>query len=203
MFKSEAATAQMLDEINGKVDVLQKQIISAENQKSVISSQIQASKDQIAIQNRGILSEQLPMEKKVALIDDQLNRSSVMSPKDGTILTKYAEQGEFITMGKPLFKLADLSTMTLRAYISGNQLPDVKIGDIVSVYIDDAVNGSKEYQGKVSWISDKAEFTPKTIQTKDERANLVYAIKIEVKNDGNIKIGMYGEVSLAASNSKK
>jgi HlyD family secretion protein len=203
MYKSEAATAQQMDDINGKVDVLHKQIISAENQKMVILSQMKSATDQIAIQNRGILSEQAPMEKRVALIEDQLKKSSVLSPTNGTILTKYAEQGEFVAMGKPLFKLADLTNMTLRAYITGDQLSSIKIGDHVAVYIDDANGKNKTYQGTVKWISDKAEFTPKTIQTKDERANLVYAVKLSVKNDGTIKIGMYGEIALNDGNIDK
>lgn len=196
MFQSEAATAQQLDEINGKVEVLHKQIISAENQKLVIKSQIKSTSEQIAIQNRGILSEQAPMEKKVALIDDQLKKSSVVSPINGTILTKYAEQGEFVAIGKPLFKLADMTNMTLRAYITGDQLSSIKIGDSLTVYVDEANGKYKTYKGNVKWINDKAEFTPKTIQTKDERANLVYAVKLKVVNDGTIKIGMYGEIAL-------
>lgn len=199
LYKAEAATSQQLDDINGKVDILQKQIISAQKQQQVIKSQIKAAKDQVAIQNRGISSEKKPLEKKVALLEEQLEKSTVINPTAGTLLTKYANTGELIMAGKPLYKLADLSVMTLRAYITGDQLGAVKIGEGLNIYIDAGSNEYKQYQGVVKWVSDKAEFTPKSIQTKDERANLVYAVKIDVKNDGFIKIGMYGEVELNKS----
>lgn len=203
LYKGEAATSQQLDDINGKVDILQNQIHTAENQRGLVIAQIKSAKDQISIQNRSILSEKDPLEKKVALIDDQIRRTSVVSPINGTILTKYAEQGEFIAMGKPVLKLADLSEMTLKAYVTGDQLPVIKIGQEVDVFVDDATGESKSYKGIVSSVSDKAEFTPKTIQTKEERANLVYAVKIKVKNDGHIKIGMYGEVAFTSPNIEK
>jgi HlyD family secretion protein len=123
----------------------------------------------------------------------------VPSPLNGTVLTTYVHQGELATPGKPLYKIADLSTLTLRAYISGAQLPLVKLGQTVEVRVDAGARDYKKYSGIISWVSDKAEFTPKTIQTKEERANLVYATKILVKNDGYLKIGMYGEVIFNAS----
>jgi len=203
LYKGDAATAQQVDDINGKVDILQYQIYTAEKQHNMIKSQIKSAKDQISIQNRGIMSEKSPLEKKVALIEDQIQRTSIISPINGTVLTKYAEQGEFIGMGKPVLKLADLSELTLKAYITGNQLPMVKLGQEVDIFVDNGSSEPKFYKGTVSSISDKAEFTPKTIQTKEERANLVYAIKIYVKNDGHIKIGMYGDVSFTPSTISK
>ncbi|MBD0278631.1 MAG: HlyD family efflux transporter periplasmic adaptor subunit, partial [Flavisolibacter sp.] len=125
----------------------------------------------------------------------QLKRASIINPVQGTVITKYAEAGEITSAGKPLYKVADLSTITLRAYVTGSQLPQIKLGQPVIVLVDQG-NKYKEYPGTITWVSDKAEFTPKTIQTKEERANLVYATKIKVKNDGYLKIGMYGEVDL-------
>jgi HlyD family secretion protein len=148
----------------------------------------------IATQNRIILSEGKPLEKRVAQLDDQLKKANIINPVNGTVITKYAEAGEMTSSGKALYKIADLSTMTLRAYITGTQLSQVKLGQTVKVLVDDGADKYKEIPGNITWISDKAEFTPKTIQTKDERANLVYAIKVKVKNDGYLKIGMYGEV---------
>jgi len=203
LYKGEAATAQQLDDVNGKVEILQKQIKTAEQQRTLVISQIKSARDQIAIQNRSIISEKIPMEKKVALINDQLKKTSIIAPLNGTILTKYVEKGEFITIGKPVLKLADLSEMILKAYITGDQLPVLQIGQVVDVFVDNLKGESKSYKGKVAAISDKAEFTPKTIQTKEERANLVYAVKINVINDGNLKIGMYGEVVFGASNAEK
>lgn len=203
MFEGEAATAQQLDEVTGKVDVLKQQLATAAEQRQVILSQIRSAGEQVAIQNRGITSEKEPMEKKLSQIADQLSRTTVLSPENGTVLTKYAEAGEFTAMGKPLLKVADLNEMVLRAYLTGDQLTSVKAGDVVDVYVDQGGENYKTYQGKVSWISDKAEFTPKTIQTRDERANLVYAMKVIVKNDGLIKLGMYGEVSLPKQQDKE
>lgn len=195
LFEGHAATGQHLDDINGKVDVLQKQIYSAKQQNKLIATQIQSANDQVAIQNAAIVSEKGPMEKKVDQVKDMLRRSAVFAPINGVLLSKYVEKGEFVTMGKPLFKLADLSEMSLHAYITGDQLPSLKIGQEVTVYVDSSKDEYIPYKGRITAISNKAEFTPKTIQTKEERANLVYAIKIAVKNDGMIKIGMYGEVA--------
>jgi HlyD family secretion protein len=123
-----------------------------------------------------------------------LDKTIIRNPITGTVLTKYADANEFTATGKALYKIADLGTMKLRAYITGNQLVQVKLNQAVKVMVDDGKGGFKELKGTISWISDKAEFTPKTIQTKDERANLVYAMKVNVVNDGYLKIGMYGEV---------
>lgn len=190
LIKADAATPKQLDDINAQIDVLKKQM-------AVTNQQINVQLNNTSTQNRSILSEQPSLQKRVAQLQDQLQRSNVINPISGTVLTKYAQQGEITAPGKALFKIADLSTIKLRAYITGAQLPQVKLQQPVKVLIDNGAKEYKTYTGTISWISDKAEFTPKTIQTKDERANLVYAIKIDVKNDGYLKIGMYGEVNLS------
>lgn len=190
LLKQDAATGKQLDDINAQVDV-------AKRSMNVTRQQIQVQQNNVATQNRSILSEGKPLQKRVAQLEDQLRKTTIMNPVAGTVLTKYAEQGEITSTGKALYKIADLSTITLRAYITGTQLSQVKLGQTVKVLVDDGAKKYKEYTGAISWVSDKAEFTPKTIQTKDERANLVYATKIKVKNDGYLKIGMYGEVKFA------
>lgn len=187
LIKADAATGKQLDDINAQVDVVKKQM-------SVTQQQINVQQSNVATQNRSILSEGKPLSKRVAQLDDQLKKASIVNPVDGTVITKYAQAGEITAPGKALYKIADLSVLTLRAYINGVQLSQVKLGQTVKVLIDDGKDSYKELPGTITWISDKAEFTPKTIQTKEERANLVYAMKIKVKNDGYLKIGMYGEV---------
>jgi HlyD family secretion protein len=187
LLKADAATQKQLDDINSQIDQLQRQI-------AVSQQQIALDNSNIATQNRTIFSEQDPLEKSAAQIQDQINKGQVVNPLGGTVLTKYALEGEMTTMGKALYKIANLDTLTLRAYVTGSQLTTVKLGQPVKVYSDEGAKNYKEYTGQVSWISDKSEFTPKTIQTKDERANLVYAVKIRVRNDGYLKLGMYGEV---------
>lgn len=194
LVKSDAATRKQLDDLNGNVSVTQKQIAAANAQLATLNQQIASAKAQVNIQNRGILSEKNPTEKKVLQIDEQLKHLVISAPIQGTVLTKYLNQGEFATIGKPVFKMANLNEMVLRAYITGDQLAKVKVGQEVKVLVDAGDDETKELKGKIDWISQKSEFTPKTIQTKDERANLVYATKIRVKNDGFLKIGMYGEV---------
>lgn len=189
-----ASPVKQLDDITGQVNILQQQILASKSQLAVLQSQVKSQRQSVAIQNRGILSEKNPMEKKVAQIQDQLNKTNIVNPVTGTVLTKYADANEFTSTGKAIYKIADLTTMKLRAYITGDQLAQVKLNQSVKVLIDDGKGKYKELPGIISWISDKAEFTPKTIQTKEERANLVYATKINVKNDGYLKIGMYGEV---------
>ena len=191
---AEASPAKQLDDITGQVNVLREQIAVSKSQLNVLQSQINSQRQAVAIQNRGILSEKNPMEKKVAQIQDQLNKTSIINPVSGTVLIKYADANEYTNIGKAIYKIADLSIMKLRAYITSNQLAQVKINQQVKVLVDDGKGGYRELTGSISWISDKAEFTPKTIQTKEERANLVYAMKVNVKNDGYLKIGMYGEV---------
>ncbi|AZI68610.1 HlyD family secretion protein [Cloacibacterium normanense] len=196
LVKSDAATRKQLDDLNGNVVVIQKQIASAKSQSEILKQQISSTLEQVKIQNRAILSEKNPTEKKVLQIDEQLKHNVISSPIKGIVLTKYMNKGEFATIGKPIYKMANLDEMTLRAYITGDQLAKVKVGQNVKILVDAGNGETKEMNGKIYWISQKSEFTPKTIQTKDERANLVYATKIHVKNDGFLKIGMYGEVKL-------
>jgi HlyD family secretion protein len=187
LLKEDAATGKQLDDIETQLKV-------AKEQLALSQRQLDQQKATIGTQNRSVLSEQAPLSKRKAQIDDQLNRTKVMNPVAGTVLTSYAEAGEMTAPGKALYKVADLTVMDLRAYISGDQFAQVKIGQRVKVFIDNGKDDYKEIPGTISWISDKAEFTPKTIQTKDERAHLVYATRIRVKNDGSVKVGMYGEV---------
>jgi HlyD family secretion protein len=187
LLKQDAATGKQLDDINAQIDMLKKQM-------SVTRQQINVQRSNVSTQNRSILSEGKPLQKRVEQLQDQLQRANITNPINGTVLTKYAQAGEITSAGKALYKIADLSELTLRAYISGGQLSQVKLGQQVKVLVDNGDDKYKEYPGTITWISDKAEFTPKTIQTKEERANLVYATKIKVKNDGYLKIGMYGEV---------
>lgn len=191
---AKAAPSKQLDDIIAQVAIFNSQLDAAKAQSMVIEKQIKSQKESVSIQNRGILSEKLPMQKKIALVEDQLAKTYIVNPTNGTVLTKYVEQGEYAVPGKALYKIADLSTMTLRAYITSNQLGLIKLNQKVNVLIDQGDKKSKSYQGAISWISNQAEFTPKTIQTKEERANLVYAIKILVPNDGFLKIGMYADV---------
>jgi HlyD family secretion protein len=187
LIKADAATTKQLDDINNQIDVLQKQI-------AVNQQQINVTETTTGTQNSTVLSEYKPLRKSVAEIEDQLKRTNIVNPISGTVLTKYAMAGEITAAGKALYKIGDLSIITLRAYITETQLSQIKLNQQVTVLVDSNESSYRKYTGEITWISDKAEFTPKTIQTKDERANLVYAIKIHVKNDGYLKIGMYGEV---------
>lgn len=189
LLKQDAATGKQLDDINSQIDVLKKQM-------NVTSQQMNVQQSTVSTQNRSVLSEGQPLAKRAEQLNDQIKRANITNPLNGTVITKYAEAGEITSPGKALYKVADLSTITLRAYISGSQLSEVKLGQQVKVRVDKGADEYKEFNGTITWISDKAEFTPKTIQTKDERANLVYAIKVKVKNNGYLKIGMYGEVLL-------
>lgn len=180
LVKTNAATQKQLDDINYQIQVLEKQLAAT-------AEQISSSNSSLSNQSTGI-------EAQLAQIEDQIKNSVIMSPIKGTILTKYVEPGEYAAPGRALFKVANVEDMKLRAYITADQLTGLKIGQQVKVYADQGKDGRKEYAGTVTWISDKAEFTPKTIQTRDERANLVYAVKVSVRNDGMIKKGMYGEV---------
>ncbi len=187
LVKADAATKKQLDDILAQIDVVEKEM-------NVTMQQIAVQRNSVSTQNRSILSEGAPLQKRIAQLNDQLQRAKIINPVVGTVLTKYAEPGEITSPGKALYKIADLSSLNLRAYITGVQLPQVKLNQPVKILIDSGEDKFKEYPGTIIWISDKAEFTPKTIQTKEERANLVYAIKVKVKNDGYLKIGMYGEV---------
>jgi HlyD family secretion protein len=172
----------------------QKQYDDATSQVAVTERQIDAQESSLGITSASLNEEVLPLRVQIEQLDDQLSRCRIINPVNGTVLVKYAEAQEMAQSGKPLYKIADLSTIVLRAYITGDQLPKVKLNQKVTVLVDADAGSYKEYPGTIEWVSDKAEFTPKTIQTKDERANLVYAVKINVKNDGVLKIGMYGEV---------
>lgn len=187
LVKADAATPKQLDDINAAIDQLRKEM-------NVTQQQINVQKSNTGTQNRSILSESKPLSKKAEQLQEQLQKANITNPVTGTVLTKYAETGEVTSTGKALYKIADLSTLILRAYVTGVQLPQIKLGQQVKVLVDDGKNKYRELPGTITWISGKAEFTPKTIQTKEERANLVYAVKINVKNDGYLKIGMYGEV---------
>ena len=190
LLKENAATQKQIDDIDSQIAVLKKQL---EAQISTLQRG-----------NASITEESSAYEIQVAQLDDQLRKCHITSPICGTVLAKYAEAGELATQGKPLFKVADVQHLFLRAYITADQLSQLKLGDKVKVVClgKDKMgrisfsmkDDRREYEGTITWISDKSEFTPKTIQTRDERANLVYATKIAVKNDGYIKIGMYGEM---------
>ena len=176
----------------------QKQVDDIQSQLSVLEKQLAAQTELLVNNNQGISGESTALENQIAQIEDQLLKSRITSPIQGTVLTKYAEQGEFTAPGKALFKVSDMQQMYLRAYITSDQLTQLKQGQPVIVYADFGEEQMRTYPGTISWIADKAEFTPKTIQTRNERANLVYAVKIAVTNDGYLKNGMYGEVKFNA-----
>lgn len=172
----------------------QKQLDDLESAVAVLERQLKAQRASLESNNETLADEGAVIDVQIAQIDDQLARSRVSSPIDGVVLVKYAERGELTAAGRPLFKVADIDRMTLRAYVTSGQMTTLRLGQEVRVFTDFGDRGVREYPGEVVWISDRAEFTPKTIQTRDERANLVYAVKISVPNDGYIKIGMYGDV---------
>ena len=175
-----AAPSKMLDDATNQVKVLQKQL---DAQISTLSNQLSTLNSQIST-----------TDVQVSQLQDQLRKCHITSPVAGTVLEKYVEKGEFVATGKPLFKMANTSQMFIRAYVTSAQLQNIKVGQKAKVFADYGDGKKKEYLGTVSWISSKSEFTPKTILTDDERADLVYALKVAIKNDGYVKIGMYGEV---------
>lgn len=175
-----AANQKQLDDWDAQVTLLQRQLIAQESSLMKSTNSLTEQGNSVSIQ--------------VAQVEDQLNKCHIQSPIEGTVLAKYAEAGELASVGKPLFKVGEVDRMYLRAYITSEQLSQVKLGDEVTVYSDYGNSEQKAYPGVVTWISDRSEFTPKTILTKNERASLVYAVKIAVKNDGSLKIGMYGGV---------
>jgi HlyD family secretion protein len=172
----------------------QKQLDDVLAQINVINKQKEALQSSLKITVNGITQETQPLYVQIEQLNDQLAKCRIVNPVNGTVLAKYVEANEVAAPGKPLYKIADLSEIILRAYISGSQLSQIKLSQQLKVFVDDGAENYKEYAGEIIWISEKAEFTPKTIMTKDERSNLVYAIKIRVKNDGFLKLGMYGEV---------
>ena len=177
---SNAANKKQLDDVTSAFNAARKQR--------------EATYDTLTKSNTVILNEINGLKIQIAQIDDNIKKSLIYAPMDGMVLTKYANAFEFAQMGKPLFKMADISTLILRAYVTGDILTQVKVGDEAKIFADFGKNNIKEYTGKITWISEKAEFTPKTIPTRDERSNLVYAVKITVQNDGYLRKGMYGEV---------
>lgn len=171
-----------------------KQVEDIQAQLDILERQLAAQKESLQNTNSNVSGQADALEAQVMQLEDRIRKCVITSPVSGTVLAKYSEAGELAVQGRALFKVADLESIRLRAYITADQLTNVKLGQAVEVYADQGTSGRKEYDGTLIWISDKAEFTPKTIQTRDERANLVYAVKIAVKNDGLIKLGMYGEV---------
>ena len=171
-----------------------KQVEDIQAQLDILERQLAAQKESLQNTNSNVSGQADALEAQVMQLEDKIRKCVITSPVSGTVLAKYSEAGELAVQGRALFKVADLESIRLRAYITADQLTNVKLGQAVKVYADQGTSGRKEYDGTLIWISDKAEFTPKTIQTRDERANLVYAVKIAVKNDGLIKLGMYGEV---------
>jgi HlyD family secretion protein len=175
MFAENAATKRQVDEIDGKVSVIQEQIKSVQTQNAPIVNEVKS------------------IDVQIEKINDQIEKSKIINPIKGTVLAKYSEPNEVTAFGKPLYKIADTSEMTLRVYVSETQLSSIKVGQKVSVKID-ADKQMKSFLGTISWIASSAEFTPKIVQTKEERVNLVYAVKVKVKNDGSLKIGMPAEM---------
>lgn len=184
LLQAKAATTKQLDDINGQINIIIEQIKSVETQNSPIINEIKS------------------IEIQIRQIEDQINKSVIQNPVKGTVLVKYAEPNEITAFGKPLYKIANLEDMILRVYISENQLSTLKIGQEVSVKID-AGQEMISYPGVVSWIAESAEFTPKIIQTKEERVNLVYAVKVKVRNDGSLKIGMPAEMWIATKTNEE
>ena len=172
----------------------QKQLDDARSAVAVLNRQLNAQQTTLDKTTASVGKETNPLEVQISLLEDQLRKCRIINPVSGTVLVKYVEPSEMAVTGKPLYKIADLSTLILRAYITAGQLSGLKLGQQLIVLIVKGKDKPAEYEGTVTWISSKAEFTPKTIQTRDERSNEVYAVKIAVKNDGFLKIGMYGEI---------
>lgn len=183
LVKAEAANQKQLDDVDAQISII-------ESQKRALQTQVEQG-------NRRVGAESSALEIQVAQLEDALSKCVVRSPIHGVILQSFIERGELAVAGHPLFKVGQLDTMTLRAYVPYSAVTQMRLGDSVPVYVDRGEGEMKSYGGVVSWISSKAEFTPKTVQTKDERENLMYAVKVLVVNEGQLKIGMYGEVRLA------
>ena len=189
MVAGDAATRKQLDDVNAQIEVLKKQI--------------NAQQSSLKISSDGISDDVVTLQVQIEQLEDQLAKHRLTAPQNGTVLAKIAKVNELTTVGKPLYKIADLQNITFRAFVTSAQLTQLKIGQNVRVFADFGEKKRREYKGTISWISDKSEFTPKNIQTQDERANLVYAVKITVKNDGYLKIGMYGKVNFNQESSGK
>ncbi|MBR5083236.1 MAG: HlyD family secretion protein [Prevotella sp.] len=189
-----AVPRKQLDDIDYQIKVLEKQLEATNDQIRSNNASLAEQSAGIDAQIDGIDAQAASLESQIRQIDDQIANTEIMAPFTGTVLDKYVELGEFVTTGKPLFKLADTQNMFLRAYFTSSQLKNIKVGQKVKVFADYGDGQKKTYDGTITWISNRSEFTPKTILTDDERADLVYAVKIAIKNDGYVKIGMYGEV---------
>jgi len=176
MYREKAATSKQVDDLQGQVQVMDKQLIGYQTQIASVNAELEV------------------IDAQIAAVEDQLSRCTIAMPSGGTVLQKFVEQGEMAVMGKPVVKVADLDEMYLRAFVTGSQLPNIKLGQKVAVRFDKTEDSNQTIEGTISWISSSAEFTPKIVQTKEERVDLVYAIKIAVQNDGRVKIGMPGEV---------
>ena len=177
-----------------------KMLDDASNQVKVLKKQLDAQILSLSTSARSLDKQTAAADVQIEQLRDMLRKCHIVAPVQGTVLEKYVERGEFVSVGKPLLKIADTENMYLRAYVTSAQLQNMKIGQEVKVFADYGDGQRKEYEGKVSWISNRSEFTPKTILTDDERADLVYAVKIAVRNDGFVKIGMYGEVKFKTTN---
>lgn len=182
MLRDGAATQKQHDDINAHIRVLE--------------GQLEATLSTLGKNTASINDNSASLEAQIAALDDRIAKCHIIAPTNGTVLVKYAEAGELATVGKPLMKIANLEKIYLRAYFTSDQLANIRLGDTVKVIADFGGDEQHEYEGRISWISSESEFTPKNIQTKDSRANLVYAVKIAVKNDGRLKIGLAGEVRL-------
>lgn len=182
LLRDGAVPSKQLDDVRANIRVLQGELSALEatlgNNSAIINDNIES------------------LQTQVEMLTDRISKCNIAAPVSGTILTKYAEAGEYVTPGKPIFKIADLTKINLRAYFTSDQLAEIHLGDTVTVTADFGGDKRYEYSGIVAWISSECEFTPKNIQTKDTRANLVYAVKIAVRNDGRLKIGLAGEVRL-------
>ncbi|MBI4947749.1 MAG: HlyD family efflux transporter periplasmic adaptor subunit [Bacteroidetes bacterium] len=180
LLQANAGTQKQLDDINAQIEVIKKQI--------------EAQKSTLGISSANISEQAQPLQRQIEQINDQISKCRIINPIHGTVLTKYAQDHEVVMPGKALYKIAETDTLILRAYITGSQLSEVKLGQTIKVRVDKGAKQYGEYSGIVYWVSDRSEFTPKTIPTKEERADLVYAIRVRVINDGFLKIGMYAEV---------
>ncbi|MEO1050538.1 MAG: HlyD family efflux transporter periplasmic adaptor subunit [Bacteroidota bacterium] len=181
LLKSDAATPKQYDDIKAQIDL--------------INGNITALRTSLVNNTNSLDKEVGPLKAQILQTQDQITKSQIINPVKGTVLSVYAEPFEHVGMGQPLYRIADLDELTLKAYVSGDQFAHLKLNQQVQVYTDDGNGGYRSTTGTVYWISEKAEFTPKSVQTKNERANKVYAIKVRVKNDGTYKIGMYGELT--------
>lgn len=189
LYNGNAATRKQLDDARSQVKILRKQL---DAQRTALSQS-----------STSVSKESNPLDVQIALLKDQLNKARIINPVSGTVLVKYVEKNELVSAGKPLYKIADMSNLILRAYVPNKQLVHVSVGQSVKVMVEQGDSEHKTYTGTVIWISKKSEFTPKTIQTKDERANEVYAVKISVPSDGYLRLGMYAELKFSEKTKEK